>query len=634
LKETNKISESFIVKALLLLLLVAAVIVVYTTENSFGGGDHFTHFKLARWGWQYPKLLFNHWGKPVFTILISPFAQEGMDMARMFNVVTGLFTAFVSWKLAATLKFKNSWFVVLLVVFTPVYFSLMFSVMTEVLHSMFLVLAVWLFFKKEYLWSAVAVSFLPMVRTESIVLLPLFLLAFTLKKQWKYIPFFATGFLLVSAAGWHFYNSFWWLITEMPYKGSAAGIYGHGSLFHFINHTKGILGYPIAGLFYLGLAVSLWLWYKTDRFKLNERFYFLLLVPGVYLTFLAAHSFVWWKGMGNSLGLIRVMGSVTPFAALTALAGFNYMEELLQKYKKLFVTVAVLIAVWIVVSAVSIGRNGFKKSNTQEVLAKAVNYIRENDLEKNKIYYFNNYVPFRLGIDPYNDSRSSWGIPASPKVSASIPDNSIIIWDAHFGPNEGGTQLSKLKNDNGLKVIKVFKPEKPFTVLGGYNYEVYLFQKKPQTGKDMALHLDFEGDNPDYSDEIAFEGKKSFYVSGDRTFLNLLVVNMTNIGNDSSMLRVSGEIFTEENFNNDDVLLVVSREGDKSSYFYRTFGLSDVAVANKWSRFGFDLKLAPAKADDELMKVYFWNKKGKAFWIDDITINVTEYRSTSAQKNK
>ena len=616
--------ELHLVLSLLSLFLLAGVIVIFNTENSFGGGDHFTHFKLARWGWQYPRLLFSHWGKPVFTILVSPFAQEGINFARLFNVIVGLLTAFFSWKLANTLKYKNSWLVVVLVVFTPIYFSLMFSVMTEVLHSLFLVLAVWLFFKKDYLWSAVAVSFLPIVRTESVVLLPLFLLAFGLKKQWKYLPLFATGFLLISLAGWHFYNSFWWLITEMPYQGSAAGIYGHGSLFHFINHTKGILGYPIAGLFYIGLLVSIWFWYKKDSLALNDRFYFLLLVPGAYLIFLAAHSFVWWKGMGNSLGLIRVMGSVSPLAALTALAGFNFVDDLFSGYKKVFKGFAVLLVVWILISVISISRGGFKKSRPQEVLTESINYIVQNNLEKNKIYYFTNYVPFRLEIDPYDDRYSSWGIPDSPKVSLAIPNNSLIVWDAHFGPNEGRTPLAKLLNDDGLKVLKVFKPKVPFTVLGGYNYEVYIFQKVATPQKGVNLTLDFEEDNPDYTNKIAFSGKKSFHVTKNKLFVNLMVINTPDIGQDTSLLALSGELFAKKSFADNDVVLVVSREGDKTP-FYRAFDLAEIVKAGAWSRFDFSLKLAPSAAGDELLKIYFWNKERKDFWIDAVNIKVTKY---------
>jgi hypothetical protein len=178
-------------------------------------------------------------------------------------------------------------------------------------------------------------------------------------------------------------------------------------------------------------------------------------------------------------------------------------------------------------------------------------------------------------------------------------------------------------------VLKVFKPEEPFTVLGGHNYEVYLFQKKHSLHKGIDLTMDFEGDAPGYTDEMAFSGNKSYHVTKDKLYLNLLVVNTVNLGKDSSLLNVSGKIFVKQKFDSKDVVLVVSREGDNSPYFYKTFGLSDLAKANKWSGFDFNITLAPAASEDELLKVYFWNRKRKEFWIDDIKIKVTKHNQTS-----
>jgi len=481
--ETFKKKESTLVLSLLAVFLLASVVIIFNTENSFGGGDPFSHYNLAHWGWKYPKLLFDDWGKPVYTILVSPFAQLGMNYARLYNVLMGLLTAFFSWKLARELKLNNAWLVVLLVLFTPIYFSLMFAALTEVTFSMLFMLSLLFFFQRKYFLSAVIISFLPLVRTESVVLFPLFLLAFGLKKQWRVLPLFTFGFFLISWLGRPFYHSFWWLITNMPYKGGTADIYGHGNLFHFIDQTRGILGYPIAGLFCVGLVAGLWFWIKKDRFQLNQSFYFLLLIPAGYLLYLAAHSYVWWKGIGNSLGLIRVIGAVTPLAAITALFGFDTLAAVFSKYRKITVTVSALLMLWIVYAGAITHRSGFEMSKPQQILARASNYLKQNNLNKYKIYYFSTYIPYRLGIDPYDSKHSSEGVPHIPKISNAIPDNSIIVWDAHFGPNEGKTPLNKLLDDNGLQVLDIFRPKRPFKVLGGYNYAVYVFQKtlNPQT---------------------------------------------------------------------------------------------------------------------------------------------------------
>jgi hypothetical protein len=285
--------ERLIVLLFLFLFFLAAVIIVLNTTNSFGGGDHYSHYKIAHWSWKHTELLFNHWGKPIFTILISPFAVIGMDSARIFNVIAGILTAYFAWLLTKELKFKNTWLTPVLVVFTPIYFSLIFAVLTEVLHSLFLIISILLFYKKKYIWSAVFVSFLPLIRTESIILMPIFISAFLLKKQFRAVPFVFLGFLLISLLGFRLYDDFFWLVTKIPYKGNASSIYGHGEFLHFIKMSKNITGIFITALFTIGLVDYIWKWAKQDKFRISDNFYFLFLIPGIYIIFLLAHSFVW-----------------------------------------------------------------------------------------------------------------------------------------------------------------------------------------------------------------------------------------------------------------------------------------------------------------------------------------------------
>lgn len=612
--------ELTLVLSLLAVFFLASVVIIFNTENSFGGGDPFSHFKLAYWGWKYPRLLFDSWGKPVYTILVSPFAQMGMNFARMYNVLMGLLTAFFSWKLARELKLNNAWLVVLLVLFTPIYFSLMFAALTEVTFSMLLILSLLLFFQRKYFWSAVFISFLPLVRTESVVLFPLFLLAFGLKKQWKVLPFFTVGFFLISWLGRPFYHSFWWLITDMPYKGSAADIYGHGSLFHFINQTGGILGYPIAGLFCVGLVAGLWTWIKKERFRLNQRFYFLLLIPAGYLLYLAAHSYVWWKGMGNSLGLIRVIGAVTPLAAIMALSGFDMLANIFSKYRKTTVAVSAFLLLWIVYAGATTHLNGFRRSQPQQVLAKACSYLKHSGWGKNRIFYFSNYVPYRLGIDPYDNRQASWGVPRVLKVSNALPDGSIIIWDAHFGPNEGRTPLNKLLDDNGLQMVNIFRPKEPFKVLGGYDYAVYIFQKKKSPkAKGLSLIYNFEnGGSAAYS----FSGRKSYHLMAHQLYFNLLVKNIRDCCPNSSILTVSGEIYPQMQPASNGLLLVISREKSGKTTFYKTFSLSK-SIPDQWNHFIFSLKLSKTTHPEEILKVYFWNRDRTECFLDDIRLKIS-----------
>lgn len=461
------------------LAFISGVVTIFLTQNSYGGPDNFSHYKFAHWGWQYPELLFNHWGKPLFTILMSPFAQFGIVGARVYNLFVGFSTALIVWKLAIHFDFKNNAISLILVLFTPIYLILMFTTLTEVTFSFFLALSVLLFFKNKLIFSAIVASLLPLVRTEGIVLLPLFMIAYGLKKQFIAIPMLTAGFWIISLLGLPYYDDFWWLITKMPYSGNAKDIYGSGSLYSFINNTRGILGYPIGVLSVIGLLTSLIHWAKYNKYSFSDTFYFLLLIPGSYIAFLSAHSFVWWQGMGNSLGLIRVMASVTPMASLTALAGLLWLTTWLKSKNNLaYIIFTTCLLVWIVILGINTHIDGFKNSRPEKLIAQAAHYLKDNNLIKHKIHYFDPYLISELGIDPFDKTLSVEGIANKKQPSLSLSDSSIIVWDAHLGTNQGKIPLSVLISSEDLVLLKEFKPIPPFKVLGGYDYAVCIFQKR------------------------------------------------------------------------------------------------------------------------------------------------------------
>ena len=158
---------------------------------------------------------------------------------------------------------------------------------------LFLVLSIFLFFKEKYIWSAVVFSFMPIIRNEAIVLLPLFIASFSMKRKFAALPFLSLGFFMISFLGWPFHNDLWWLITNMPYSGSAKDIYGSGDIFHFINNTPKILGWCIGILFIIGTSISTLVWFVKDKYKLIENYYFLRLVVRSFVVLFTPHCYVW-----------------------------------------------------------------------------------------------------------------------------------------------------------------------------------------------------------------------------------------------------------------------------------------------------------------------------------------------------
>ena len=97
-------------------------------------------------------------------------------------------------------------------------------------------------------------------------------------------------------------------------------------------------------------------------------------------------------------------------------------------------------------------------------------------MDENNVYYYNPCVVFRLGFDPRDRNRSRSLLPRIEDY-AMVPEGSVIVWDAHFGPNEGRTELQELQVLPDLEQLALFEPEVPFKVLGGYDYMIAIFRK-------------------------------------------------------------------------------------------------------------------------------------------------------------
>ena len=300
----------------------------FTTIDGYGGADSFQHYMISRYSWKHPHLLLDHWGKPVFTLLSSPFSQVGYKGALLFNVVITLLSALFVYRIAAKLNKENAALSALFFLAMPMVLLVAVSALTEPLFGFVLVFSVWLFTEKKYLFSILLLSFLPLVRSEGFVVFPVFAFALLLNKNWKYIPLFALGGLLYSLVGYVAFDDFLWLINRSPYK-MESGLYGSGPWYHFVMQYEIIFGIPVAIL----LMIGFWLYIpKSITWLKDENNILRILIAGSFAAYFIAHSYVWWKGTGGSLGLERVIAGVCPLAAIIAFDGYCFIAERTKKY--------------------------------------------------------------------------------------------------------------------------------------------------------------------------------------------------------------------------------------------------------------------------------------------------------------
>lgn len=456
---------------------VLFVILAWLSEGSVGGADDLTHYRFSRYAFMYPEFFLDPWAKPLFTILMAPFAQLGMMGVRVFNIVLGLTTAFFTYLTARKLGYKFPLLAIFLLVFAPLYAVLMISGMTEILFSFVLILGIYLFFSKREIWSAVVISLLPFVRTEGFVIFPLFLLAFAIIRRWKAIPFLLSGFLFFSLIGSFHYDDFFWVINTMPYSGEARDIYGTGELLYYVKKFWPIFGpfffvLIVAGLLYI--PVYFFTAGKANRMgTLNE----VLIGFMPFLVYFAAHSYIWWKGSGNSVGEIRVMAAVFPSAVLLAMLAWNglYRWFFISRRIQLWMTIA--LSVLLFLTAFRVHKMPVELAPTQQLLKYAAEWLGESDYINSKIYYYDPYWWYFLDMNPYDQEKMRELVPDAEHPENNIKPGDIVLWDAHFSPNEGRLPLDNLMENPYFELIKHFSPDIPFRVLGGYEYGIYVFQR-------------------------------------------------------------------------------------------------------------------------------------------------------------
>lgn len=478
LTEKIKSAETLWVLGGLVLLFVYFFVLAYLSKGSSGGADSYVHYRIARYAYKYPHLLLDLWGKPMFTIFSFPFAQFGFTGIKVFNIICALISAWLSYRISKRLNLKAAPLVIIFVCFAPMYFLTSISVLTEIVFSLVLVWACWLFIEKKYVWSALIISLLPFARQEGIIIIPLFLFLLLVRKQFKAIPLLAFGFLFFSIIGYFYWHDFLWVIHQSPYTGDV-DYYGHGELFHFVKAYKEILGIPLSILFVLGIGQLI---YKSATFRKNHPYLAeeIILIFGSAAIYIAGHSYVWWKGIHGSLGLTRVVAGVIPIMAIVCLEGYNLVRLIFSFHKAAYYTLAVVACITVIYVPIDAKLAPIPIGPDQEVMEETSAWLENTSNNNQLIYYYDPYFCYSLHKDPFDSNVIREQLPNRENPEQDVPDNSIVIWDAHFGPNEGGMPLKKLTENPNFDLLKTFEPKYPIIFFDTVKYQIYVFKKLPQ----------------------------------------------------------------------------------------------------------------------------------------------------------
>jgi hypothetical protein len=599
------------------ILLIVHLVVLFVSETAHGGADMIGHYFISHYAFKYPYLLFDHWGKPFYTLLASPFALMGFVSARLFSILCGLFSVYFIMRILNGLGARLHWLAYLGFAFAPMFFHVMQSTLTETLLGLMLVVVVFLVMKEKYMLSAFIISFMPFVRTEAVIFFPIIASVYIYRKQYLAIPWLLAGAIIYTVAGYFFHHDWFWIINKMPYS-IGSSIYGKGELLHFVRNHNLITGWPISVLLLTGTILWTWEILKTG-FRPDTKTQLLLLITFLWISYFAAHSIVWWKGMGGSLGLIRVMAAIVPLMAIPALYGLHHLFARFIKNQPLQITILLAIVVFQAYNYRKHLLYEYSYSTRTELTLEVAGYLE--NINKTKIYFFDPYIPFFMGIDPYDPKIARQGAGERFQPSGAMAEGEILVWDAHFGPNEQQLPLSYLENDSDLVREASFYPAVPLKVLGGYNYEIHIYRKKTDSlnqTRQCTLSKRYDFENFENLQTTEWDQKSCIVLNTKTEFSPNIRIDLQNLKhNDSTRVSLQVMAIADEEIRAAEVLLVATIEEDSRILFYQT---SPMVVSpgetNKWKLHIHSVLINKSLSKNAKGKFYIWNKERKTLGIE------------------
>lgn len=438
-------------------------------------GDGIVHYSIAKASWSEPTFFLDHWGKPLFTLLSSGFAQISFKWHIGFNILVYALTCLAAFRLFKQLEVAKAYyfFFPLLLICVPDYVNCLLAGMTETLFGLLLMCSILLAFQQRWMLFALVVSLAPFARSEGMLVVVAALFLLLVARQWKSIPLLLSGFVVYSLVGLVLIDSFWWYFENNPYPEKS--IYGSGPWFHYLDTWKNHFGLISMCLLPIGLFGSLVLWKK----KLVPNFGWIFLFGmGIWLGIIVIHSYFWAYGLRGSAGLTRIATLGLPAVLVLIHIGCHFVTKELNTIPHV---VGGLIITLFCVKEIRELPYPLHANVFEEVLLETADYIGEKYPEGD-IHYYHPLIAWRLNVGiKDNPSRfKQTCFSNDPEVIDQLKPGTIIVREPQFGPVEHGLNQPTMKAlGNKLIRVKTFKATKPYEVYTGEPVEVVIYRVAP-----------------------------------------------------------------------------------------------------------------------------------------------------------
>ncbi len=629
-------NEKFLFVSFLVISIIVVFLSVYFSKGIYDIGDGIQHLLIAKYSWKHPQLFLDWWGKPVFTLLSSPFAQFDMTGMVIFQIICGAISSVFIFKTIKHLNIDFGPAVPFLIFFSPIYFNVINSGLTEILFATFLSATLWYLMIENYLTAAMIFSFTPFVRPEAYFLFPLFIFVLLAKKKLKFLPFVFTGFFVYSVIGYFFYfHDFFWYVRQNYRLGQNYSY--KGDFFHYFDNYDLIWGKYLGFFLLAGLIKIFFDIIRNFIFKKSFEHIDIIkiFVTGSFFIMLGIHILMnWMPGINSNLGILRYLTITIPFAVIIELYGIVLLEKFVgflgRKISRIVgLTILSVVIFSMLYQIYASNFFPFSPNNEQITIDYATPYLKKMNHQR-KVYFLHPYIAYSLNIDPFDKETSSYLYNIN-QSSKKIEENAMIIWNSHFSPQEGNNPLkifSENKHFQFLKQFEYFDDSQTFYIA--------VFQKKKNTNKlplpnkyiisdcGLVQSLDYDSLNFDktdisgehLSDKIFFSSQNSIIIKDNIEFSPGISKSQDKL----PVFAVGTSFYIYPTEPLKDVLLVIHVEDTTNGKTVDWKGviLPDTLTFHTWHQLNYIRKISQnINYRKNKIKIYFWNKGKKTFYIDD-----------------
>lgn len=457
------------------LFFIAGILLILMADGTADEGDSIMHYLYARHAFEYPANFLNQWAKPLYVLIMAPVAQLGFHAVKLVNLLFSCGTLWLTGKTAGKIGLRDPWMSVILTAFAPLLIIVTLSGLTEPLFAFWMMAGIYGIIAGHRTSAIIALSFLPFIRSEGLIVLCVLLLYLLVKKWFKHIPLLLTGHLFYALIGLPLYRDPLWVFKELSYA-TLHSAYGKGHWTDFIKRMPEIIGWPVYILLIIGLLYGVYLFIAKYLFKrkgitTDEE---LFLIYGCFLGNFVGHTAFWVLGIFNSGGLLRVMVGVVPLMGLISLRGLNFLSWGFRSQVLKF-----LIVFYVVVFPFSGNHYSFKWKRDfslkadQKAELKMADYIKKKypDYKNHVFYYEACWVSVVLDINHFDAAKHKRFLNSFEENN--FPDQCFLVWDDWFARVEGRVELQQLLDDPRFELLQTFE-EKDFW---GVTRTVKLFRK-------------------------------------------------------------------------------------------------------------------------------------------------------------